>query len=277
MSNYAYPEVLVETQWVAEHLTVPGIRLIEVDLDATSYDSGHLPGAIFWNALQTLLRPNYRIDFDPEAVEKLLSRSGIANDTTIVVYSGQSALAPWVFWLLKGFGHRYIRVMNGGRKKWLAEGRQITTAIPTTMPTQYQAKVFDPSLRVDGDTVLRAIGDKNYLLLDVRTTQEYSGELFAMKPPEGEERAGHIPGAVHLPYEEVLQEDETFKPVEALKALYSSKGITGEKVIIPYCAIGIRAAHAWFVLRYLLGHQNVRNYDASWSEWGLRSDTPIAQ
>jgi thiosulfate/3-mercaptopyruvate sulfurtransferase len=277
MNNYAYPEVLVETQWVAENLTNPSIRFIEVDIDASNYDTGHLHGAIFWNGLQTLLCSDYRVNFDKEAVENLLSRSGITNDTTIIVYSGQPGVAPWVFWFLKGFGHCDVRVMNGGRKKWLAEGRQVTTKIPTIMPTEYNAKIFDQSIRVECDAVLRAITEGDSVLLDVRTPQEYSGEWFTMEPPSGTERAGHIPGAVHLYYEEAHQEDETFKPVEELKALYDSKGITGDKAVITYCAVGMRAAHTWFVLRYLLGHQNVRNYDASWSEWGLRFDTPIEQ
>lgn len=277
MNNYAYPEVLVETQWVAENLTNPSLRFIEVDIDPSNYDAGHLPGAIFWNGLQTLLCSDYRVNFDKEAVENLLSRSGITNDTTIIVYSGQPAVAPWVFWFLKGFGHRDVRVMNGGRKKWLAEGHQVTTKNPTIMPTEYKAQIFDQSIRVECDAVLRAITEGDSVLLDVRTPQEYSGEWFTMEPPSGTERAGHIPGAVHLYYEEAFQEDETFKPVEELKALYESKGITGDEAVITYCAVGVRAAHTWFVLRYLLGHQNVGNYDASWSEWGLRFDTPIEQ
>lgn len=275
MGNYAQPEVLVETQWVAEHLTDPNIRFLEVDRDVTNYEAGHLPGAVFWNAFTTLLRPDYKINFDKEAAEHLLSQSGIAGETTVIIYSGHSAIAPWVFWFLKGFGHRDVRLMNGGRKKWLAEGRQLTTDLPMPTPTAYRIQDFDQSFRADRQAVLGAMKDKDAVLLDVRTPQEYSGEWFMLEPPKEGERAGHIPGAAYLYYEGALQEDGTFKPKEELKALYAGHGVTPDKTAITYCAVGIRASHTWFILRYLLGHQQVRNYDASWNDWGRQSNTPI--
>jgi thiosulfate/3-mercaptopyruvate sulfurtransferase len=275
MGNYARPEVLVETQWVAEHLTDPNTRLLEADRDVTNYEEGHLPGAVFWNTFTTLLRPDYKINFDKGAVEHLLSQSGITNETTVIIYSGHPAIAPWVFWFLKGFGHRDVRLMNGGRKKWLAEGHQLTKDLPTPKPTTYQIQDFDQSFRADRQAVLEAMRDEGAVLLDVRTQQEYSGEWFMLEPPKEGERAGHIPGTAYLYYERALQEDGTFKPREELKMLYESQGVTPEKAAITYCAVGIRASHTWFVLRYLLGYQQVRNYDASWNDWGRQSDTPI--
>jgi len=265
--NYAHPEVLVDTQWVAEHLSDRKVRVIEADMDITAYNSGHIPGAVFWNAFTTIMQPDYRFNFDSSAFSELLARSGIANDTTIIIYSNHDAGANCAFWFLKVFGHKDVRVMNGGRKKWLLEKRPISTEIPTITPTIYTVQNLDTSIRAMQDQVKAAINTDS-VLLDVRTLQEYCGELFMMKPPEKTERAGHIPGAVHLFYELALNEDDTFKSAEELYALYHSKGITPDKQVITYCAFGARSSHTWFVLKYLLGYENVRNYDGSWNEWG---------
>lgn len=274
MLNYAHPEVIVDTQWVAEHLSNPKVRLVEVDMDATAYESGHIKGAVFWNGFTSILLPDYRFNFDSRALEDLLRRSGISNDTTVIIYSGHNAGAPFVFWFLKVFGHSDVRVMNGGRKKWIAEGRPLTTEIPTITTTTYKVSEPDSSIRALPEQVQAAIGKLDTALVDVRTPQEYSGEWFAIKPPEGTERAGHIPGAVHIYYELALNEDETFKSAEELQKLYSSKGIVANKEVITYCAIGARSSHTWLVLKYLLGYENVRNYDGSWEEWS-KSDTPV--
>ncbi|NJM70629.1 MAG: sulfurtransferase [Scytonema sp. RU_4_4] len=273
--NYAHSEVLVDTEWVAEHLHDPKVRLIEVDMDATAYDSGHIPGAVFWNGFTTILQRNYRFNFDKSALEELLARSGIANDTTVVIYGNHNASAPIVFWFLKIFGHDDVRVMNGSRKKWLVEERPLLTETPVITTTTYTVQKLDSSIRAMREQVQASIGKLDRVLVDVRTSQEYHGEWFSTKPPEGTERAGHIPGAVHIPYESALNEDETFKSAEELYALYSSKGVTADKEVITYCAVGARSSHSWFVLKYLLGYQNVRNYDGSWNEWGNKPDTPV--
>lgn len=280
MSNYAHPEVLVEAQWVADHLRDPKVRILEVHLDPVStdappYNAAHIPDAVFWNGLATILRPDFRVNFDKTAVESLLSRSGIANDTTVIVYSDHPAVAPWVLWYLKSFGHHDVRVLNGGRKRWIAEGRPMTAGVPVIPPTTYRVSDPNPTLRALQDQVRAVVGKTNPVLIDVRTPQEYSGEWFMMGPPAAGERAGHIPGAVHLYYEAALNGDGTFKSAEELAAVYSSQGITADKDTITYCAVGIRSAHTWFVLEYLLGYPQVRSYDGSWNEWGRLPDTPI--
>ena len=280
--NYAHPEVLVDTQWVAEHLSDRAadtecdrkVRIIEADIDMTGYNSGHIPGAIFWNGLTTIMHRDYRFNFDSSAFSELVARSGIANDTTVIIYSNHTAGAHCAFWFLKVFGHKDVRVMNGGGKKWLAEKRPVSTEIPTITPTVYTVKNLDTSIRALPEQVKAAINTDS-ILLDVRTAQEYCGELFMMNPPEKTERAGHIPSAVHLFYESALNEDDTFKSAEELYALYHSKGITLDKEVITYCAVGARSSHTLFVLKYLLGYENVRNYDGSWNEWSRLPDASV--
>ena len=275
MVQYAHPEVLVDSQWVAEHLSDRNIRIIDAHINPETYDAGHIPGAVFWNGFTTILQPDYRVNFDKGAVEALLSRSGIGNDTTIIVYSDHPAIAPWVLWYMKVFGHSDVRVLNGGRKKWLAEGRPLTTDLPVIAATSYTAKDPDPNLRALQDQVRAAMGQRDHVLVDVRTPQEYRGEWFMLEPPKGAERAGHIPGAVHLYYESALNADGTFRPADELSAIYENRGITPDREAITYCAIGIRSAHTWFVLQYLLDYPRVRSYDGSWNEWGRLSDTPV--
>jgi thiosulfate/3-mercaptopyruvate sulfurtransferase len=280
MASYAHPDVLVDTQWVADHLRDPTVRIVEVHLDPVStapppYESGHIPGAVLWNSVTTILRPDFRLNADKTAVEDLLSRSGITNDTTVIIYSEHPAVAPWVLWYLQLFGHRDVRVLNGGRKKWIAEGRALTAEVPAITPTAYKAKDPNASLRASRESVQAAVGKNTPVLIDVRTPQEYNGEWFMMGPPAEGERAGHIPGAVHLYYEAALNTDGAFKTAEELTAVYGSQGVTADKPAITYCAVGIRSAHTWFVLTHLLGYPQVRSYDGSWNEWGRLPDTAI--
>ncbi len=274
LSQYAHPEVLVDTQWVVDHLSDPKVRLVEVDMNPEVYKAGHIPGAVFWNATDLLLSDQHT-NFDPVAIEELLARSGITNDTTAIAYGDHPATGGWIFWLLKVFGHRDVRVLNGGRQKWIAEGHPLTTEPPIITPTVYHAQAPDPSLRASREYVQESLGQTERVLVDVRTPQEYSGEWFYNKPPEGTERGGHIPGAVHIDCELALNKDGTFKPIEALQSLYNGKGITADKEAIAYCAVGARSGYTWFILKYLLGYPKVRNYDGSWNEWSRNPALPI--
>jgi thiosulfate/3-mercaptopyruvate sulfurtransferase len=276
--GYAHPEVLVETAWVAEHLNEPGVRLVEVDVDTKAYDSGHIPGAVGWNwktDTQDTLRRNVP---NAQALEALLSRSGIGNDTTILLYGDNNNwFAAFAYWLLKYFGHEKARLVNGGRVKWLAENRPLTTDVPGYPPAQYKLKGPNADLRALRDYVLQQLSRKDAVLVDVRSPKEYSGELLAPEnlPQEGAQRGGHITGAVNIPWGQAVREDGTFKSSEELKALYGGKGVTPDKNVVAYCRIGERSAHTWFVLKNLLGYPQVRNYDGSWTEWGSLIDVPI--
>lgn len=275
MSHYAHPEVLVDSQWLMDRLSDSTVRVVEVEMSPEPYKNAHIPGAVFWNILTDLLLPDLRMNLEMTTIEALLSRSGISNDTTVVAYGSYPDTGAWIFWLLKLFGHEKVRVLNGGHQKWVAEGRPVTAELSTYPPTEYHAKKPDASLRVLHPEVQASLGRIDRVLLDVRTVQEYSGEVFMLKPPEGTERAGHIPGAVHVEHLLTLKEDGTFKSMEALQALFSSKGVTADKDVFPYCAIGARSACIWFVLKYLLGYPEVRNYDGSWNEWSRLSDAAI--
>ncbi|BAZ10782.1 rhodanese domain-containing protein [Calothrix sp. NIES-4071] len=275
MSNYAYPEVLVDTQWLEDNFNNPNVRIVEVDVSPDPYKDAHIPGAVFWNFMTDLLQPNLSMNLETSAIEKLLSQSGITNDTTVIAYGSYPGTGALIFWLLKLFGHEYVYVLNGGHQKWLASGRPVTSDLSTFTPTQYCATAPDSSLRVLYEEVKSSIGQKDRVLLDVRTPQEFKGEIFMMKPPEGTERAGHIPGAVHIEHTQTLNEDGTFKSFDELQTLLKSKGVTPDKEIFPYCAIGGRSAYTWFVLKYLLGFKNVRNYDGSWNEWSRYPDSQV--
>ncbi|MDJ0707183.1 MAG: sulfurtransferase [Leptolyngbyaceae cyanobacterium MO_188.B28] len=279
MTDYAHPEVLVDTQWLAEHLHDSNLRIVEVDMSPEPYRDAHIPGAVFWNIFSDLLRPDLRINLDPGAIANLLSRSGVTNETTVVAYGSYPGTGAWIFWLLKLFGHPDVRVLNGGHQKWIADGRPVTAEISTYAPTQYCANSLDATLRVSYEEVYASLDHPEdhpeQILVDVRTIQEYRGEQFLMKPPEGEERAGHIPGAIHIEHLLTLNESGTFKSFEQLQGLYQSKGVTADKEVFPYCAIGGRSGYTWFVLKYLLGYPRVRNYDGSWNEWSRISDAPI--
>ncbi len=277
-NGYAHPEVLVETEWVAQHLKDPNLRLVEVDVDTTAYDSGHIPGALGWNWKRDTQQPVRRNIPDRAEFEALMRRSGIANDTTVVLYGDNNNwFATFAYWLLKVYGHNDARVMNGGRKKWVDEHRPLTTDMPTIVPAMYHVKDPDPSIRALRAQVQESVARPGRAFVDVRSPKEYAGELLAPEnlPQEGAQRGGHIPGAANIPWGQAVRDDGTFKSVDELRALYGGQGITPDKEIIAYCRIGERSSHTWFVLRQLLGYPNVRNYDGSWTEWGSLIDAPI--
>jgi len=278
MSDYKHPEVLVSTEWAAEHLNDPKVRLVEVDVDTTAYAQGHIPGAVGWN-WQTQLQDNIRRDLiDKAALEKLLGDSGISNDTTILLYGDNNNwFAAYAFWQLKYYGHNDVRLINGGRKKWAEEKRPLTTDVPKITPTKYTAKTPDESIRARKEQVFAILEKRNTgELVDVRSVDEFIGKVLA--PPglnETAQRAGHIPGAANIPWAQAVNEDGTFKSADALAQLYGGKGVTGKNEVIAYCRIGERSSHTWFALKYLLGFNDVKNYDGSWTEWGNLVGAPI--
>jgi thiosulfate/3-mercaptopyruvate sulfurtransferase len=270
MANYAHPEALVTTDWVASHATDAKVRVAEVDVDTKAYDEGHVPGAIAW-AWNTQLCDTVRRDIlSREQFEELMSTSGISPDTTLVIYGDNNNwFAAWALWQAKIYGHADVRLMNGGRKKWLAEGRELSTDKPNAVRTKYHAKDADLSLRAFLPQVQKASAERSSGMVDVRSPQEFSGEILAPPGlPETCQRGGHIPGARSIPWGKACNDDGTFKSADELKALYGGEGIDGSKPVIAYCRIGERSSHTWFVLKYLLGLQNVTNYDGSWTEWG---------
>ena len=272
-----HPEVLVSTNWVAEHLGDESIRLVEVDVDTTAYESGHIPGAIGFN-WQTQLQHRVRRDIiTREEFEQLLSESGISNDHMVILYGDNNNwFAAYAFWLFSIYGHEKLYLMDGGRKKWVSEGRPLTTEVPQYPHTQYRAKEPNVSLRAYSAQVMQAINNPQVALVDVRSPQEFTGEVIAPSGmTETAQRGGHIPGAVNIPWAQAVNEDGTFKTVDELRALYASKGVTPDKEVIAYCRIGERSSHTWFVLRHLLGYPHVRNYDGSWTEWGNLVGAPI--
>ena len=269
--------VLVSTEWVQEHMNDPNIRLIEVDVDTTAYEQGHIPGAIGLN-WQTQLQDPVRRDIpSKERLEAILGELGVSDTHTIVLYGDNNNwFAAYAFWVLKVYGHDDVRIMDGGRKKWLLEGRPITTEVPNNPPTQYRAKQPDMSQRAFFPQVLESLNQPGFALVDVRSPQEYTGELIA--PPgmmETAQRGGHIPGARNIPWALAVREDGSFKAPDELRALYESQGNTPDKQVIAYCRIGERSSHTWFVLKYLLGYPHVRNYDGIWTEWGNIVAAPI--
>jgi thiosulfate/3-mercaptopyruvate sulfurtransferase len=277
-NDYAHGEVLVTTDWVADHLNDEGIRLVEVSVDTNAYESGHIPGAIGWSwkkDTQDMLRRDIP---DKASFERLLGRSGISNDTTVILYGDMNNwFATFAFWLFKMYGHDDVRLMDGGRKKWLAEGRETTTDVLDYPAATYTAQEPNLDLRAFRALVESSIGNPGRALVDVRSPGEYSGELLAPAdlPQEGAQRGGHIPGAANISWGQAVRDDGTFKSAEELRNLYGSRGITPDKEVIAYCRIGERSSHTWFVLHYLLGYPNVRNYDGSWTEWGSSIGVPI--
>jgi thiosulfate/3-mercaptopyruvate sulfurtransferase len=262
--------VLVTTDWVAEHATDAGVRVVEVDVDTTSYDQGHVPGAVGWNWTTELCDTLVRDIVPAGKLEELLGRSGIDNKSTIILYGDNNNwFAAWAFWQLKIYGHSDVRMMDGGRKKWLAEGRQLSTDAPALPKTSYKAKAADNSLRAFLPEVQKAVQAKSAALIDVRGPQEFTGEILSPPGlPETCQRGGHIPGAKNVPWAKACNDDGTFKSIDELKTLYGGAGVTGDKPVIAYCRIGERSSHTWFVLKYLIGVNDVKNYDGSWTEWG---------
>jgi thiosulfate/3-mercaptopyruvate sulfurtransferase len=278
MANYAHPETLVPTDWVAQHATDPKVRVVEVDVDTKAYDEGHVPGAIAW-AWNSQLCDTVRRDILSKAqFEGLMASSGITNDTAVVIYGDNNNwFAAWAFWILKYYGHRDVRLLNGGRMKWLADRHEVTSALPSYPRATYSAQPPQGDVRALRDHILSSLGHGSFTLVDVRSPGEYSGELLAPAnlPQEGAQRGGHIPGAANIPWSLAVREDGTFKPAEDLRVIYEGKGITPDKEVIAYCRIGERSSHTWFVLHYLLGYPDVRNYDGSWTEWGSLINAPI--
>lgn len=278
MAEYKHPEVLVSTEWAAQHLNDPKIRLVEVDVDTSAYDQGHIPGAVGWN-WQTQLQDNVRRDLiSKQALEQLLGKSGISNDTTILLYGDNNNwFAAYALWQLKYYGHKDARLINGGRKKWVEEKRPLTTDPPKVTPTTYHATGPDESIRARKEDVFAIVENRSHgNLVDVRSVDEFTGKIIA--PPgmsETAQRAGHIPNAANVPWAQAANEDGTFKSADQLQQLYGSKGVSGKDEVIAYCRIGERSSHTWFVLKYLLGFDRVKNYDGSWTEWGNLVGAPI--
>lgn len=270
MSGYAHPQFVVSTEWVAEHLGNASVRVVEIDVDTRSYEEGHIPGAIAW-AWTTQLCDTVRRDIvSKQQFEKLMSESGVSNETTLVLYGDNNNwFAAWGLWQAEIYGHKDVRLMDGGRKKWLAEGRDISLEKPEIAPAEYHAADANLALRAFLPQVQQAVAAGSAGFVDVRSPQEYSGEILAPPGlPETCQRGGHLPGASSIPWGRACKEDGTFKTFDELKALYAEEGIDGSKPVITYCRIGERSSHSWFVLRHLLGFENVINYDGSWTEWG---------
>jgi thiosulfate/3-mercaptopyruvate sulfurtransferase len=278
MAEYVHPETLVDTSWVADHLNSPDVRLIEADEDVLLYEIGHIPGAVKLDWHVDVQDPITRDFVDQQGFEQLMSRWGVTNDTTIVLYGDKNNwYAAYTFWLFRMYGHKNLKIMNGGRAKWEAEGRPYTKEVPQFAPTSYHAQRADESIRAFREQVAAGLKDPERRLIDVRSPQEYSGELLHMVnyPQEGAQRGGHIPGAKNIPWSTAANADGTFKSADELRQIYEGKDITPDRDVIAYCRIGERSAHTWFVLTQLLGYPRVRNYDGSWTEWGSLVRAPI--
>jgi thiosulfate/3-mercaptopyruvate sulfurtransferase len=277
-SVYVHPEVLVDTEWVAQHLNDANVRIVEADEDPLLYEVGHLPNAAKLDWHTDVQHPLRRDFVDREGFEALMRRYGIGNDTTVVFYGDKNNwYAAYSFWLFKLYGHRDARLMNGGRTKWEQEGRAYTKDVPQFPETQYHAQEPNNAIRAYRIQVEQGLGLPNRALVDVRSNDEYTGKLIHMVnyPQEGASRGGHIPGAQNIPWATAANPDGTFKSAEELKQIYGDKGVTPEKEVVAYCRIGERSAHTWFVLTQLLGYPDVRNYDGSWTEWGNLVNAPI--
>jgi thiosulfate/3-mercaptopyruvate sulfurtransferase len=282
MAAYAHPEVLVENEWLAAHLADPKIRVAEVDYDpAANYELGHIPGAVLFDWRKDINDPLARDILSSEAAQALLRKAGIHDDTTLVLYGDfNNWFAAFVFWVLKYYGFHDVRLMNGGRKKWIAEDRAMTKDVPTVAGGTAKAHPANEKLRAYYPTVHAALAEVKagkLGLVDVRGPKEFTGEVTAPPeyPNEHAQRGGHIPGAANIPWAQAVNEDGTFKSFADLQQLYQAKGIVPAKPVITYCRIGERSSHSWFVLTYLLGFPDVRNYDGSWTEWGNQVRSPI--
>lgn len=275
--GYRHPETLVSTEWVAERLDDPAVRIVEVDVDTASYQQGHVPGALGWNWSTQLCDTKVRDIIPRTALEDLLSAAGVTPETTIVLYGDNNNwFAAWAFWQLKVYGHKDVRLMDGGRKKWLDEGRELSVDLPVPAPTHYHARDPDLSIRAFLPDVRAVLGTGDTGLVDVRSPQEFTGEILAPPGlPETCQRGGHIPGARNIPWARACNEDGTFKTYAELKTLYEGAGITPDKPVVAYCRIGERSSHTWYVLKYLLGYDKVLNYDGSWTEWGNMVGAPV--
>jgi thiosulfate/3-mercaptopyruvate sulfurtransferase len=270
--------VLVTTEWLADRLGDEGLVVAEVDENPDLYDEGHIPGAVKLHWRDDLQDPVERDVVDKQTFEQLLGGLGIGNSTTVVLYGDKNNwFAAYAYWYLKVYGHGDVRILDGGRQKWIDEGRELTTDVPSPASASYTAQERDESIRAYRDQVREWVEGQTVALVDVRSPGEYAGDLIA--PPgyeqEGAQRAGHIPHAVSVPWASAVRDDGTFKTADELRELYGGKGITRDRPVTAYCRIGERSAHTWFVLRELLGYEDVRNYDGSWTEWGNLVDVPI--
>jgi thiosulfate/3-mercaptopyruvate sulfurtransferase len=279
-ATYAHPETLVETSWVAENLHDPKVRIVEVDYDPTAnYLAGHAPGAILFDWKKDMNDQLNRDILSKEQLEDLLGRNGISNDTTIVLYGDfNNWFAAYAFWDLKYYGVGSVKLMNGGRKKWLLEDRPLTKDLPVFQRTTFKASAPDENIRVYRDYVRKTLQQQDKVLVDVRGPKEFTGEVLAPPeyPTEHAQRGGHIPGAKNIPWGQAVNDaDGTFKSRQQLDELYNPKGVTPDKEVITYCRIGERSSFSWFVLKYLLGYPNVKNYDGSWTEWGNGVKSPV--
>lgn len=271
-------DVLVTVDWLGERLGAPGVVVAEVDEDPDLYDEGHIPGAVKLHWRDDLQDPLVRDVVSKERFEQLMGERGISEDTTVVLYGDKNNwFAAYAYWYLKLFGHPDARLLDGGRQRWIEQGKELTAAPSIPAPAVYRARERDESIRVRRDEVLEGLRDPRIALVDVRSPQEYAGELIA--PPgyeqEGAARAGHIPGAQSIPWTSAVRDDGTFRGADELRELYGSRGVLPGKEVRTYCRIGERSAHTWFVLHELLGYEDVRNYDGSWTEWGNLVDVPI--
>ena len=277
MAGYAN-DVLVETDWLAGHLDDDSIRIVEVDENPALYAEAHIPGAIGFDWKEDLQDPIRRDFLDAEAFGNLMGSVGISNDHTVILYGDRNNwFAAYTYWYFKYYGHDKVKLVNGPREKWIAEGRETTTEVPSHPPATFETKAGDDSIRAYRDQVKDAL-DTDTRLVDVRSPAEYAGEILAMEgyEQEGAQVAGHIPGAASVPWASAVAEDGSFKSAEELERLYTDKGvISGDSPVIAYCRIGERSAHTWFVLHELLGRDDVRNYDGSWSEWGSLVGAPV--
>ena len=277
--SYAKPETLVDTKWVEQHLNDPKVRTVEVDYDPTvNYQLGHAPGAVLWDWRKDLNHPVQRDILSREQLDELLGKSGISKDTKIVLYGDfNNWFAAYAFWDLQYYGVHNVVLMNGGRKKWIDEDRPLTKDIPSNQTTRYGVPQPDEKLRAYFRDVFEVYRKPGSVLVDVRSPKEFTGEITAPPeyPNEHAQRGGHIPGAVNIPWSQAVREDGTFKDAADLRKLYEAQGVTRDKDIVTYCRIGERSSFTWFVLRYLLGYDRVRNYDGSWTEWGNLVRNPI--
>jgi thiosulfate/3-mercaptopyruvate sulfurtransferase len=277
-NGYAHQEMLVETAWVAENLGRPNTCFVEVDVDTSAYEQGHLPGAVGWNWHTDTQAQLSRDIPDPTAFKELMERSGISNDTTVILYGDNNNwFAAYALWLMKYYGHADARLMNGGRAKWLAEGREVTTQVAERPRGAYTLGRVETELRALRPFVEESVGHAERAMVDVRSPDEFSGKLLAPAnlPQEGSQRGGHIPGAANIPWATAVGSDGCYKSRAELEQIYGAMGVTPDKQVIAYCRIGERSSHTWFALKYLLGYPDVRNYDGSWTEWGSAIGVPI--
>lgn len=278
-SSYAHPEVLVDTNWVLQHHQDANVRIAEVDYDpVANYNLSHMPGSVLIDWKKDINDPVKRDILSQDACTELLQRVGVNDNATLVLYGDYNNwFAAFAFWVFKYYGFKDVKLMNGGRKKWLDEEKPTTKDSPAYPRGNFKASKPDQKLRAYLDDVRGIIGKKGNALVDVRSPKEFTGEILAPPeyPNEHAQRGGHIPGAANIPWGQAVKEDGTFKSVEELKQLYETKGITRDKKIITYCRIGERSSHTWVVLKYLLGYPDVKNYDGSWTEWGNMVRNPI--